>query len=245
MIRLLIYSALVLSVCACTTPIEINVFAKHLDKNQISIVSNEISSAGYQLSVNKLPFPNSITNNLLVYMPSDNSNIHVYNLLEMLENLDYKISSINLAKVGNHHFTADHIGIYLFPDGFKATHKSAYMGIVNNYGSVLCPNNLSLNEDKSFKIETETWNEIIEDYEIDITLGTWLEKEENIILLKSDNWLSNLIFKRTLMVEKAKSNNIQKISLIPQYNAEKSGPYLKSDAKLRNVNCTYELSIVI
>jgi len=235
----------VLTLIGCTTQTEVNLFAKYLDDKQLNKITQKIESADYKLTVNYLPFPETISNNLLVYMPSDNSNSQVYGLMDLLEGLNYKISSVNLAKVGNHRFTTNHIGIYLLPDGFIPAKENTYMGIVNNYGSVTCPNNLSLNEDKSFRIETEIWNTNKQDYDIELTIGTWLVNKDDFIVLDSPDWKSKLTFKRRLSIEASLENNIQKVSLIPQYNISQSGPYSKPDNKHVNVNCTYELSMVI
>ncbi len=237
--------ALLLLVVSCSSQMKVNLFAAHIEKEKVDQVSDAMTSTGLNLSVNQVPFPDSVRGNAIVYTPSNNANKQVYQLINLLEELGYNINSVNLVRIENHRFSKNNIGLYLVPDDFVSNKVNIAMDIVNEYGSVLCGNNLMLNQDNSFKIEIDIWQEDKQDYLQQIVLGNWQKNDADNIILNADTWRTELSFKRKFSIEKSTNGNVQKVTLEPLYNVAEQGSYLKKNIEQGNVNCHYSISMAI
>ena len=233
---------------SCTSKTQINLFAAHLDQKQVNNITGVIDPTVFELRVNHVVFPKSISQNTLIYTPSLNSNQNISALINALTDIGYDINAVSLLHQDNQSFTENNIGLYLVPAGYKPRKINMIQNIVNEYGSITChqTSNLYLKESGEFKIEVDIWLDIEERYGEYIVKGTWQKSNNEIIYLNSNKWQSTLSFTRTFSIENTPDGKRHVVSLKPLYQEEIAGDFLINKEKNQpNVNCIYTISLVI
>jgi len=233
---------------SCSSKTQINLFAAHLDQKQIKDITDVIDPAAFEIRANRVVFPDSISQNTLIYTPSLNSNQNISAIISALADIGYDINTVSLLHRDNQSFTENNIGLYLVPEGFQPSKINIIKNIINAYGSSTCQNtsNLYLKESGNFKIEVDLWLEEEERYGDYVVEGTWQKDSNEIIHLNSNKWLSTLTFSRTFAIKNTPDGKRHVVSLTPLYQEETAGDFLKSKEVYQpNVNCTYTISLVI
>lgn len=231
----------------CSSQPQINIFAKHITEAEANKITTALSASKFDVYTSGVEFPASIDVNTIIYTPNKYANKHIEQLVSLLKPLGYEIHSVNLVMSENHSFTANNIGLYLLPANYvaKAKSQTISLDIANEYGSAQCSSFLDLNKNNTFQFEVNIWQEQKQDYQSHYIKGTWENDQFNNVLLSSKNWRISLPFKRTFSVEDLVDGKRQLIKLIPQYNAQIQGSYLKAGVKQVNINCVHSIGIAL
>jgi len=233
---------------SCSSKTKINLFAAHLDKKQVNNITNVIDPTAFELTINRVVFPESISQNTLIYTPTLNSNKKITTLISALTDIGYDITTVSLLHQDNQSFTENNIGLYLVPEGYRPSKTNVIKNIVNEYGSSTCQHtsNLYLKENGNFKIEVDLWLEKEQRYGEYVVEGTWQKDKNEIVQLDSDKWQSILSFTRSFSIENTPDGKRHVVSLKPIYQEDTPGDFLKNKEEVQpNVNCIYTISLVI
>jgi len=230
---------LVIVISGCSTIPKVHLFAINLEAESVTLIKKKFEKQNFELKINQQPFPDNIGSNSIVYTPSRNANQQIINIINTAAEAGYQISSTNLIMQSNHSFTANNIGLYLLPENYTQQKREYKIPLINEYGSRDCFNssNLTLNEDKSFMLTVNRWDAVSQDYIESFFRGQWFQSEVDIIELIHSAWIDNLLFLRTENEINSNDGRRRVVSLIPQTSTE--------NEKLKAINCTYNISLVI
>jgi len=232
-----------ISISACSSKLHVRVFSEHLTDKDLALIESQFKAAKVLYSISTVRVPKSITSNSILYTPSLNSNKRIHEAINILNSSGFDISWTTILRVENHSFTANNMGLYLFSDGYIQKENQTELDQINEYGSVDCGNNLILNEDSTFNITFDIWDEELEDYRVTTVLGFWKEISKNSVTLTANNWKAELNFKKRRSVEPTTDGILNTISLEPITKNVERGFYLIEPASQPDVNCSYNTSI--
>jgi hypothetical protein len=212
---LLVLTIIILS--GCTSAPKVHLFATHLEGTEVNRISTYLKKNDIDLSVNYLPFPENIHDNSLLYLPTYLGDSQIERLLKFSEKLGYKIKSTNIISQGNHSFTANNIGLYLLPDNYVEKEQHYPISLVNEYGSRTCENAtiLQLNNNETFSVEVDTWDDITKQYNELLIEGTWQHQAEKTVVLSSKSWQQSLKLSREFSIKETENGRWQVASLTP------------------------------
>lgn len=233
-LRLLFISVLTCLIVGCSSPPQVHLFSTHLSSQSQQNIVSSLTEAGFDVQLNTITIPHEVSTNTLTYNGLLRKTNHIETLIELLDEQGFSIANTHLLASGNHSFSANHIGLYLFPQGFEKKKESLYSGFVNEYSAKGCQHNttLQLNEQHRFQIDVAQWQPDIADYQIHRTQGRWQQNSDNIITLHAKPWPVPMIFERSIAVH----DNGQEISLVPLDS------YFNE--QMKRVSCHYTIDII-
>ncbi|MDO6428283.1 hypothetical protein Q4489_14780 [Thalassotalea sp. 1_MG-2023] len=229
----------------CSSPSTVHLYGKFLKQAEIDKIKNSLTQAEMLVEVNRLPFPNTIGDNTLIYAPSKGSKQQAEKVMNLLNQLGIVIDNTGLILASNHSFSANNMGLYIVPDDIVARNaihiEQEYdIPLFNEYAARDCQNSttLILQKNGQFRIEEDIWDASKKLYNEHVFKGIWHLKEEKFIFLDSPKIDYTLIFERTAFSRKINGGELQGYQLIPMTSYNK-----KSNAG--RLYCTYEISQVL
>ena len=225
-------------VSACSSKTQVHLFATHLSERNIEQIHKALNKDFFELHVNQHPFPQKISNDTLIYTPSRQYHTRIGSILSSLETLGYEISSTTLLAQGNHSYSVNNFGLYLFPKDYVAKTPNYKIPLINEYGAIDCHHatNLTLKADNSFVIEVDIWLQDKGEYLLKTYQGKWLKINEQIEL-KSQKWDQTLRFTRSTSEYNHNHGRSHVVSLVP---------HSKANNRQQNLlNCTYTISLAL
>lgn len=235
---------IVVSTSACTSKPHVRLFTDNLSDADLLKIETKLSQSNIKYSRSVARFPTAITNNSILYTPTVNGNKDIYHIIEVLKISGFDISWTTIFKVENHSFTANNIGVYLFSDEFKAQQQTSTLAQLNDFGSVECGSQLTLNADASFQVLFDIWDEQISDYREEVVKGTWHESAKNQVTLSSNSWSTSLDFIKKISIETQANERIETMTLAPVNDLKRGAFYLLNKNSEPNINCPYRAHVV-
>ncbi len=234
----------VLSMVACTSKVHVRLFAANLSSEDLVKIEEKFKSSKLRYSTTEAPFPAPITGNSIIYNSSIDSSDRIYNIMDVLKSIDFDIFQASMFEVENHSFTANNVGLYLFSNGYEPKQEEKAPFAIDEYGSVECGSNLTLEEDSTFNVLFEIWDAGLDDYRESLVTGLWHEQRLGDIVLSSEYWRAELYFEKRINIESKPTETVATISLVPKFNSKTSDFYLKEKDSQLNVNCVYQARVV-
>lgn len=236
--RLLLVTIFILLVGACSSKTQVHLFATHLSKQKVEQIVKKLDKNLFELHVNQQSFPQEIENNALIYVPSIKYSERIRGILTSLESLGYDISSTSLLSQGKHSYTANNIGLYLFPDNYVAKTPKYKIELINEYGAIDCKHDtsLTLKADHTFLVQVDVWHQAQEEYLPQSYQGKWVKVNEQIELT-NPQWSQALSFTRSTSEYNHKYGRSHVVSLVPLSNGNNN--------QLKQLNCTYTISLAL
>lgn len=224
---------------SCSSQTTVHLFAANLNSTSVTQIETRLVNQGFEVQVNRQPFPESINSNAIVYTPGKYANERVTSMMTAMADLGYIIASTNLIMQNNHSFSANNIGLYLLPEGYVFKKTEYQIPLVNEYGSRDCyhASNLILKKDQKFVLTVNRWDSGKQDYSEQFYRGYWHVNKDYLIELIHTAWLDNLLFLRNENEINSNDGLRRVVSLIPQ-----SSP---KSAQVKALNCSYSISLII
>lgn len=240
-------------ITACSSKTQVHFYTNNLTQEKVNEIITTIDPNTFDVILNDLPYPSDINDNAIIYSPSRNSRERLNALMEVLSGLGFNISTASLISANNHSFTANNLGLYLFPKDYvqpelnniSNTYK---IPLVNEYGATDCQHAtvLYLKEPDEFIIEINQWDETIEDYRQEYIEGTWFLLNKEVLQLHQASWLKPLIFRKSNF----KRSGIDDESKGVKFTPIDLGEDLKMLSEVytdeaKAVYCTYSISLAL
>ena len=223
---------------ACTSVPTVHVFPHYLSENEKQSLVSKLSASKFVVQVSEQLPPLDITQNSIVYTPMTNSEGTLKELMFVLANAGYDVSSANLIFSGNHSFSENNLGVYLFPANFVAPVQEYSIPFESEYMGDDCKhsNTLTVMENRQFTLLVEKWNAATERYDETTYKGFWSRDNVDTLQLRfeSSTWLN---FKRTMRVETDANGSRKRVKLSPISHA--------GNFEMKNVQCSYSISLVL
>ncbi|WP_286269262.1 hypothetical protein [Thalassotalea hakodatensis] len=236
---------LLFTTVGCSSPSTVHLYAKFLKQAEINKIKNSLTQAEMLVEVNRLPFPNSIGDNALIYAPSKGSKQQAEQVMNLLNQLGIVIDNTGLILASNHSFSANNMGLYIVPDDIVARNaihveQKYNIPLINEYAARDCQNTstLILQKNGQFRIEEDIWDASKKLYNEHVFKGTWKLKEGNFLFLASQQLDFTLIFERAPFSRKIEEGLLQGYQFLP----------MTTYSKMNNagrIYCTYEISQVL
>ncbi len=100
---------------SCANQPNVYVYAKYLNEQQKRLITEKLAPYRYDVKFNEHDFPTSMTDNTILYSPFLQTNSVIDNASEVTSALGLPIYNIQGLTEGNHWYTNNSIGIFLFP----------------------------------------------------------------------------------------------------------------------------------
>ncbi|WP_448566405.1 hypothetical protein [Thalassotalea ganghwensis] len=230
---------------ACTSKLHVRLYSEHLTEEDVVKVSNALEAANIRFSNTTVRMPRAINDNTIIYTPAIDQNQQIYYLVETLSSVGFSIHNSSILGVGNHSFTANNLGLYLFSEGTKRKALQDDLLKIDEFGSVECGSVLTLKENNTFDIVFDIWDHKRSDYIEYLVTGTWQDIGSGDISLTSEGWRNDLKFIRKTTIESTEEGKLKTIILTPVALGREAGFYLDNDKNQPDVNCYYRTSMFI
>ncbi|GAA6205848.1 MULTISPECIES: hypothetical protein [Thalassotalea] len=244
---------ILLFIASCSSKTQVHLYTNHLPQNKVNEVVSAIDKSSFNVILNRLPYPNDINDNAIVYSPSLNSRDRLNALMAVLSKLGFNISTASLISANNHSFTENNLGLYLFPEGYvqpeaNSINNTYQIPLVNEYGATDCQDatTLYLKEPDEFIIEINKWDDKKEDYLQSYIEGKWRLLNDDFLHLTHPSWDKSLVFKKSHY----KRNEINGISKGVQFIPLELGVSDKVFTNIysneaKAIHCTYSISLAL
>ncbi|WP_226990266.1 hypothetical protein [Paraglaciecola mesophila] len=150
-IKWLLGLAILISLQGCSHT-QVHLYAKYLSESEVNRISKQLKKDDFDVDVNQLTFPNSISRNSLVYSLMLPEQSELSRLTQSAAKLGYSVESEVPLFSNNHSFTHDSIGLFLIPDDLDISASISREKLIGRYYSKACDadTQLLLNSDNTY-----------------------------------------------------------------------------------------------
>jgi hypothetical protein len=127
----------------CTSQTTVHLYSLYLSDSSTKTVKDTLESAGFDVEVNQLPFPNDIQQSSILYSPLIKDREAINIVIEQLLLLNYPIYLNQPLVAGKHFYTKNNLGLFILPNSETIEKKT--IDIANEYKSENCNYTVSLN----------------------------------------------------------------------------------------------------
>lgn len=147
--------ALLICGCSHTT---VHLYFRYLSKAQIVTINKELKDANFEVKVNNLAFPESVTQSSIIYSPVLNDQNAVNKVVNKLGDIGWDIHYSSMLFIDKHWYRQNSIALLLVPLGVDPQKQNSQGVWANKYHSQNCEFDLSINLNKNgdYKIESST-----------------------------------------------------------------------------------------
>lgn len=133
---------------------KVHLYAKYLSNAEITRISQVLEQDDFSVDVNQLVYPESITQDSLVYSLMLKTPSELARLTQSVAKLGYNIHQEVPLFSNNHSFTHGSIGLFLIPDNIDIAAFQAQQSVIGRYYSKQCAvdTQLTLSPDKSYSL---------------------------------------------------------------------------------------------
>ena len=160
---------------SCDNKPKVYVYAKYLSEQQKQSIAEKFEVYSYNVTFNDYDFPTSMTDNTILYSPFLQSNSVIDNASEVTSAIGMPIYNVQGLTEGNHWYTNNSIGVFLFPENRTSMETVFSQDLVGDYEAQNCGHveSLVLSADESFVVKSVT-NSVDKDTEL---VGTWAYRQ--------------------------------------------------------------------
>lgn len=234
----------ILAITSCASKPHVLLFTANLSENDEDKIIRKLKLKNIKFTTSEVPFPESINSNSIIYNPWIGSSKKVTNIIDVLSSEGFNISWFSIFRVGNHSFTAQNIGLYIFSEEYNVEKENVSPFLVKEYGSRECSSVLTLNDDSTFKVDFELWESELDDYRIVSVTGLWNEHEPMRISLQSIDGSKEVIFERKITSSIGDYGKETTVSLLPISDTNENNFYVVDKSKLLDLRCHFYTNIL-
>jgi hypothetical protein len=146
-----------LLLAACSSKPQVHLFGRHLTTEETAKVVDWLKQQEFEVSVNQHKFPTSITRDSVVYPFNRQDKKYAEQLAAGYSNQTGKYLEFRPLNNGNHTFTSEHIGLYLFGSKTPQTQEASQLSLLQEFVAVKCDKAsyayLTLSSEQQFSAE--------------------------------------------------------------------------------------------
>lgn len=212
LIKVLLCTALIFGLTACTsTTVHLN--TRYISNVEADKLVTNIEATGMNVVANKHEFPQSIQHSTLLYSPLISDKQALDKLMQVLDESDWRVHSLQPLMANNHWFKKNSVGLYLLPDNVVPQNRQAKADLATQYTSHDCEQDISLtlsdNGDYQFTFSHPPENASA------FSFGRWRVTEYPYIELVTADRMRSFYFEVKQLVEEDKISQIQVTRLHP------------------------------
>jgi len=121
----------------CSTA-KVHLYSRYMSEQEVTAVSEQLIALDYEVEVNTLSFPDEVTQSTLLYSPFMEGKSGVDDLLTAMNDLGWKISTVQPLFAGNHYYTKNSAGLLLLPEGGMKSDKVKLQDLQTSYQANDC-----------------------------------------------------------------------------------------------------------
>ncbi len=203
-------SVVILSIflVACSST-EVHLYTRYLSDTEIEKISSKLDESNFKVITNTHSFPETINQSTLLYSPFIKGEKTLDILINSLSDLGWAIPKVEALVSGNHWYSKDSVGLFLFPEGVKQKDKIANQDLANDYESRNCDTLVSLRLNKDNTYQLTFINKTKE--RTDHLKGSWKIRSYPYIELTSFNERWWFYFE---IEQKVESDKVSKVNII-------------------------------
>jgi hypothetical protein len=197
----------------CANQPTVYVYAKYLDDNQKKEIQNKLKSEKYQVELNEFDFPNTITENTIIYSLLLREPEMIDKAIELAADAGLPVQRTQGLTEGNHWYTKNSIALFLFPENRNSKHGLFRQDLINDYKGENCGKDFTLSLEKggTFKLVVSSEDKPHRQLEA----GKWMYRQYPFIeLQKNESSYSDYYFEIKQYKGRDKVSEIAFIKLI-------------------------------
>ena len=155
----------------CANPTAVHIYGKYFEGDSLQPIKETLQAAGYEVQINSLDVPASVTDNSILYSLTIQNDQAVSEISEIATQAGYKIVSQMPLTRSNHWYTKNSVALILFPDDASATSRFYPQDLIHSYQTAGCetPFELKLSSDGQYQLSGFDWPHEQQEY----LQGTW------------------------------------------------------------------------
>jgi hypothetical protein len=130
--------------CGCASQPTLYIYAKYLDENQKQKIKDKLQVQNYHIEFNSYDFPTSITQSTMLYSLLLMDPEVIDKAEKSLSDLGFHIARSQGLTEGNHWYTKNSIGVFLYPSTKDSNGPLFRQDLINHYEGQNCGDALSL-----------------------------------------------------------------------------------------------------
>ena len=236
--RKIISIGMLILVSACSSAPTVHVFPHYLSKAEKEKVVVSLAKAEFNVEISEQVPPLNIAQNSIVFTPMVESDNTINELMAILAGVGFEVSSANLIFSGNHSFSQNNLGVYLFPNDFVPPVSVHSIPIASEYMGDNCAysNTLTLHENRQFTLLVEQWNDATDRYDESNYKGFWSREDADTIQLRFSN-KARMSFARSIKLETDRNGARKRVRLSPVS--------LSGNLDENTLKCSYSIALVL
>lgn len=148
--------AITFLVSGCTVKPTVYVYAKYLEDSKKVELQNKLEADKYQVQLNELDFPTTITENTIIYSPLLSQAEAIDGVADVAKDLGLPVQNIQGLTSGNHWYKQNSLALFVFSEGSTSKRGMLRQDLVKDYQSESCGKELilSLKKDGTFLLKS-------------------------------------------------------------------------------------------
>ena len=218
----LLVALFILVVSGCTSKTDVHLYGRYLSEEQTQNISQQLTESGFDVVVNKLQFPTSITRPTILYSPMVKNAQQIYLVVDVLAQENVPAPAISPLVSGNHWYKKDSIALFLFPEGESSLDAILVQDLMQTFNTRNCDLDLTLafNKNGSYVLSGKNWDVEQKTF----STGEWLYRQYPYIELRPDLSKEQIRYFEIKQYNEAdKVSDIQIIELMPVQSHQLSG----------------------
>lgn len=154
-LQLVISLIVLLAFGACSQSTKVHLYGRYLSETQTNAVRQALSAQGFEVTLNQLAFPASISQSTLIYgMPMERPQ-EVEHIRQIAKDQGWQVQDAQSLVKGNHWYSGNAVGLFLLPEGVSPNQLTSVHDLSFSYQSDNCTDQpqLSLTTDQRFQIK--------------------------------------------------------------------------------------------